>query len=58
MFYTMLQSIYLGWGYDLIAGSSIDDGLADLSAHVRPGHPLRRLARTDMSNVVSPVVYD
>lgn len=32
MFYTTLPSIYLSWGYDLIAGGCIDDGLTDLSA--------------------------
>lgn len=58
MFYTTLPSIYFGWGYGLIAGGSIDDGLPDLSAQVRQGHQLRRVARTDMPDVLSPVVYD
>lgn len=51
-------TIYFGWGYDLIAGGSIDDGLPDLYARVKQGHQLGRLARTDMPNVLSPVVYD
>lgn len=50
--------IYFGWGYDLIASGSIDDGLPDLYARVKQGHQLGRLARTDMPNVLSPVVYD
>lgn len=63
MFYTTLTpppspTIYFGWGYDLIAGGSIDDGLPDLYARVKQGHQLGRLARTDMPNVLSPVVYD
>lgn len=45
MFYTTLPSIYFGWGYGLIAGSSIDDGLLDLSAQVRQDHQLRRQDR-------------
>lgn len=45
MFYTTLPSIYFGWGYDLIAGGSIDDGLPDLSAQVRQDHQLRRRDR-------------
>ena len=50
--------IYFGWGYDLIAGGSIDDGPPDLYTEVKQGHQLGRLARTDMPNVLSPVVYD
>lgn len=58
MFYTTLPSIYFGWGSNMIAGSSIDDGLLDLSVRVRRGHPLRRLAKTDVRDVLSPVVYE
>lgn len=58
MFYSTLPSIYFSWGYDLIAGVSIDDGLPDLSAQVRQDHQLRRLASTDIPNALSPVVYD
>lgn len=58
MFYTTLPSIYFGWGYDLIACRSVDDGYPDLSARVRQGTQLKRFVRTDMPNVLSPVVYD
>lgn len=58
MFYTTLPSIYFGLGYDLIAGGSIDDGLADLFARVRQSNQLRRPGGTDMPDVLSPVVYD
>lgn len=58
MFYTTLPTIYLDWGYDLIADASIDDGLPDLSTQVGQDNELRRLARTDMPHVLSPVVYD
>lgn len=43
MFYTMLPSIYSDWGYDLIAGVSIDDGLLDLFTQVRKDHQLGAL---------------
>lgn len=45
MFYTTLPSIYFGWGYDLIASGSIDNGLPDLSIQVRQSHQLRRQDR-------------